>query len=104
MLVLRCYGFCTVLDSLDGWFQSVLRRESSGPASRSSLRAMEGRSKKQERAQRSRASFFKLSNFGPAHRRLVESECPYGKEPRPCPWGIPSLHFHVTKNKLLPMY
>ncbi len=39
-----------------------------------------------------------------AHRRLVESECLYGVEPCPCPWDIPSLHFHVTKNKLLPMY
>ncbi len=30
------------------------------------------------------------------------NQCPYGAEPRP--WDIPLLHFHVTKNKRLPMY
>ncbi len=32
-----------------------------------------------------------------AHRRLVQSECRYGAEPRPCPGFLPSLHF-VMKN------
>ncbi len=32
-----------------------------------------------------------------AHRRLVQSECRYGVEPRPCPGFLPSLHF-VMKN------
>ncbi len=40
------------------------------------------------------------SPLGPAHGRLVESDCPYGVEPRPCPgllgWNLSSvisLHF-----------
>ncbi len=53
-------------------------------------------------AERTLARCFKQSDLDTAHRRLVESECLYGAEPRP--WDIPSLHFHVRKNKLLPMY
>ncbi len=45
-------------------------------------RSMKGRSKRERNAVAPR---FKLSDFGPAHRRLVKSECPYGAEPRPCP-------------------
>ncbi len=50
------------------------------------------------------AHCFKQSDLDIAHRRLVESECLYGAEPHPCLWFLPSLHFHVMKNKLLPMY
>ncbi len=101
MLVLRCYGFCTVLDFFR-WL--VSRRESSEPASRSTLRALEGEARESrsttERA-RTQTRCFKQSDLDTAHRRLAESvSC--GAEPRP--WDIPSLHFHVTKNKLLPMY
>ncbi len=45
MLVLRFYGFCTVLDFFR-WL--VSGRESSGPASRSTLRALEGELQEQE--------------------------------------------------------
>ncbi len=47
-------------------------------------RAMKGRSKS-KRERNTVAPRFKLSDFGPSHRRLVESEYPYGAEPRPCP-------------------
>ncbi len=82
LLVPRCYGFGTVLDSSDGWFQGE------SPADRLPGRPcaeLEGELREQE--ERARAHWrlaFKLSGFGPAHRRLVESECPYGAEPHPC--------------------
>ncbi len=76
-----CCWFCDVTESLIGFSQPVLRRESSGLASGLRWRAMEGRSKKQESERNTVAPRFKLSDFGPAHRRLVESECPYGAEP-----------------------
>ncbi len=31
------------------------------------------------------ARCFSTVQLGPAHGRLVESDCPYGAEPRPCP-------------------
>ncbi len=34
------------------------------------------------------ARCFKQSDLDTAHRRLVESECLYGAEPRPCPWFL----------------
>ncbi len=83
LLVLRCYGFGTVLDFFR-WL--VSRRESSGPASRSTLRALEGearesRSTRERERERGRASSFELSGFGPAHRRLVESVSVWGGAP-----------------------
>ncbi len=69
MLVLRCYGFCTVLNS-PGWLVSVGVKAS---VQRTGFRVVwegdrrekqERRAGEQERAQRSRASFFKLSDFG----------------------------------------
>ncbi len=45
-------------------------------------------------------ALFSTVQLGPAHGRLVESDCPYGAEPRPCPgllgWNLRSvisLHF-----------
>ncbi len=102
LLVLRCYGFGTVLDFFR-WL--VSRRESSGPASRSRVARTGRESRSTRESERENADAPRLLNcpvLDTAHRRLVESECLYGVEP--CPCDIPSLHFHVTKNKLLPMY
>ncbi len=83
-----------------------VERESGGPASRSALRAFVGRSREngkrsfrdvqamfkrvrapEEESQRAaRASSFQLSGLDAAHRRLIESDCPYGAELHPCPW------------------
>ncbi len=79
-----------------------VERESGGPASRSALRAFERaefRSARElqggrERA-RERASSFQLSGLDAAHRRLIESDCPYGAELHPCPWfsgAMPTRH------------
>ncbi len=49
---------------------------------------------REERA-RGRASSFQLSGLDAAHRRLIESDCPYGVEPHPCPWfsgAMPTRH------------
>ncbi len=49
---------------------------------------------REERA-RGRASSFQLSGLDAAHRRLIESDCPYGAEPHPCPWfsgAMPTRH------------
>ncbi len=94
LLVLRRYGVYKVFDSSDGLSQPVLRRESSGPSG-SSLRALDSELREQEespgaqeRASCTLARCFKQSDLDTAHRRLVESECPYGAEPRPCPWFL----------------
>ncbi len=83
-----------------------VERESGGPASRSALRAFVGRSREngkrsfrdvqamfkrvrapeEERERAARASSFQLSGLDAAHRRLIESDCPYGAELHPCPW------------------
>ncbi len=76
MLVLRCYGFCTVLNSPGCPADWLPGR----PGGRSEGEARESRSTRESK--RGRGSSFKLSDFGPTHRRLVESECPYGAEPR----------------------
>ncbi len=51
-----------------------------------------GRSKRvQEHKKRESCTLarcFKQSDLDTAHRRLVESECLYGAEPRPCPWFL----------------
>ncbi len=86
------YGFGTVLDPLR-WLVSL--RESSGPASRSALRAFERaefrsarelQEGREERERAARASSFQLSGLDAAHRRLIEPDCPYGAELHPCPW------------------
>ncbi len=87
LLVLWCYGVYKVFDSTS-LSQPVLRRESSGPSG-SSLRALESELREQEeRESCTLARCFKQSDLATAHRRLVESECPYGAEPRPCPWFL----------------
>ncbi len=83
-----------------------VERESGGPASRSALRAFVGRSREngkrsfrdvqamfkrvrapeEESERTARASSFQLSGLDAAHRRLIESDCPYGAELHPCPW------------------
>ncbi len=40
----------------------------------------------EKRARAARASSFQLSGLDAAHRRLIESDCPYGAELHPCPW------------------
>ncbi len=52
------------------------------------------RGKRRERS-RGRASSFQLSGLDAAHRRLIESDCPYGAELHPCPWfsgAMPTRH------------
>ncbi len=89
MLVLRCYGFCTVLNS-PGWLVSVgvkasVQRTRPGHE----LREQEESPGAQERERESTlARCFKQSDLDTAHRRQVESECLYGAEPRPCPWFL----------------
>ncbi len=105
--LLRCW-FCDVTalarswTSSDGWFQGKSPDRLPGRE----LLEQEESSGAQERESEN-ADAPRLLNcpvLDTTHRRLVESECLYGVEPCPCPWDIPSLHFHVTKNKLLPMY
>ncbi len=100
LLVLRCYGFGTVLDFFR-WL--VSRRESSGPASRSRV-ARTGREFRSTR-ERERVARCRIVLNSPIWTPPTggwPNQCPCGAEPRP--WDIPSLHFHVTKSKLLPMY
>ncbi len=88
MLVMRCYGFCTVLTS-PRWLVSVGVK---ARVQRTGFRVVRESDRREK--QEARESFahwhvvFKQSDLGPAHRRLVESECPYGAEPHPCPWFL----------------
>ncbi len=79
---------------LDGWF-SRCRGQSSGKSEEApgKLRAL---FKRCSRASSHVQEMFKRESFatgallstvqlGPAHGRLVEYDCPYGAEPRPCP-------------------
>ncbi len=73
LLVPRCYGFGMVLDFIDGWFS---RRESSGPASRSALRALEGEAREFRSTRRA------FQEGGRAHRHVVLN-CPvFGHRPQ----------------------
>ncbi len=95
------YGFGTALDPLR-WL--VWLWESSGPASRSALRAFERaefrsarelQEGREESERAARASSFQLSGLDAAHRRLIESDCPHGAELHPCPWfsgAMPTRH------------
>ncbi len=90
---------------LDGWF-SRCRGQSSGKSasrqrsyerySRDVQEPIDVHAKSQARQEPrvkpcSRESDLRLARcfstvqLGPAHGRLVESDCPYGAEPRPCP-------------------
>ncbi len=57
LLVLRCYGFGTVLDFFR-WL--VSRRESSGPASRSTLRTLEGEARESRSTRRERVARWRV--------------------------------------------
>ncbi len=93
------YGFGTVLDPLR-WLVSL--GESSGPASRSALRAFERaefrstRELQEGREGEARRSRVVLNSpfFGRPQRRLVQSERRYGAEPRLPGWFF-AKHFHV---------
>ncbi len=102
------YGFGTALDPLR-WL--VWLWESSGPASRSALRAFERaefrsarelQEGREERERAARASSFQLSGLDAAHRRLIESDCPYGAEPHPCPWLSCKAFFMRLRNNFYP--
>ncbi len=79
------------------------RRALEGAASRSfrDVQAMFKRVREsEEESERAARASFKTVQLGPARGRLVESDCPYGAEPRPCPgllgWNLSSvisLHF-----------
>ncbi len=83
---------------LDGWF-SRCRGQSSGKSasrqrsyerySRDVQEPIDVHAKSHAMFERERflrlARCFSTVQLGPAHGRLVESDCPYGAEPRPCP-------------------
>ncbi len=79
-----CYaaGSATFTESFGWVFSAGVRARVLRTGFRVALES-DGR-KKQENKRESNAVAprFKLSDLGPAHRRLVESECPYGVEPR----------------------
>ncbi len=97
---------------LDGWF-SRCRGQSSGKSAsrqrakkyqqsyeRCSRDVQESQARQEPRARFATGALFSTVQLGPAHGRLVESDCPYGVEPRPCPgllgWNLSSvisLHF-----------
>ncbi len=119
-VVLWCYGPSILWIRLDGRFR---RCRGQSPADwlsgRPCMKTMKGRSKSkrartgrefsgvQESFKRcSRESFatgtlFSTVQLGPAHGRLVESDCPYGAEPRPCP-GFLGLKSKWSNISLIP--
>ncbi len=90
----RRYGVYTVFDSRVRYLsQPVLRRESSGPSFRHWRASFESRKSYKRGSRegaRTLARRFKQSDLDTAHRQLVESECRYGAEPRPCPGFLPA--------------
>ncbi len=104
---------------LDGWFSRCRGQSSGKSASRQrakkyqqsyercsrdvqeSHESQEPRESSQEHARERFATraLFSTVRLAPAHGRLVESDCPYGAEPRPCPgllgWNLSSvISFH----------
>ncbi len=97
---------------LDGWF-SRCRGQSSGKSAsrqrakkyqqsyeRCSRDVQESHEMFKPRERFATRALFSTVRLAPAHGRLVESDCPYGAEPRPCPgllgWNLSSvisLHF-----------
>ncbi len=81
---------------LDGWF-SRCRGQSSGKSASRQRASQERRStrkvtsavqamfKRCSRESFATGALFSTVQLGPAHGQLVESDCPYGAEPRPCP-------------------
>ncbi len=62
-----------------------------------------------ERESFATGALFKTVQLGPARRRLVESDCPYGAEPRPCPgllgWTKSSVISHALLGSInLPIF
>ncbi len=103
------YGFGTVLDPLR-WLVSLW--ESSGPASRSALRAFERAvtssgapesCKREERASTRTRLIFSTVRFGRPQRRLVQSERRYGAEPRLRGWFLQGI-FNGEKNNFWSLY
>ncbi len=100
---------------LDGWFSRCRGQSSGKSASRQrakkyqqsyegcsrDVQEMFKRAQSQERRERfATRALFSTVQLAPTHGRLVESDCPYGAEPRPCPgllgWNLSSvisLHF-----------
>ncbi len=86
------YGFGTVLrpPPMVGFVERVQRAGFQVSLARVWARRVQerprvARGKRRER-RRGRASSFQLSGLDAAHRRLIESDCPYGAELHPCPW------------------
>ncbi len=119
-VVLWCYGPSILWIRLDGWFSRCRGRSPADWLSgRPCTKTMKGRSKsKRARTGRefsgvqkmfksgSRERFatgalFSTVQLGPAHGRLVESDCPYGAEPRPCP-GFLGLMSKWSNISLIP--
>ncbi len=78
--------------SSDGWFRGERpadRRALEGAVAKAgSVASRSSRESRDSRASRERfatGALFSTVQLGPAHGRLVESDCPYGAEPRPCP-------------------
>ncbi len=84
-----------------GFEASVQRTGARWRAQLRKQEALVSRGSRESRDSRARAAHRRVVLNCPvldiAHRRLVQSECRYGAEPRPCPGSLPSLHF-VMKN------
>ncbi len=97
---------------LDGWFSRCRGQSSDKSASRQRAKkyqqsyercsrdVQESHESQEPRELFATGALFSTVQLGPAHGRLVESDCPYGAEPRPCPgllgWNLSSvisLHF-----------
>ncbi len=78
---------------LDGWFSRCRGQSSGESASRQRSYERYSRDVQEPRHVRERvqesdlqlARCFSTVQLAPPHGRLVESDCPYGAEPRPCP-------------------
>ncbi len=106
-VILWCYGFGTVLDFF-GWFrcESPAGRLPGQPCARWSaqLRVQEHQRVARERREVHAHSRVVLNcpSLDIAHRRLVQSECRYGAEPRPRPGLLLQGIFHVMRNNFYP--
>ncbi len=91
----------------DGWFgcESLAGRLPGQPCARLSAPssgAPESCKREEKRERAARASSFQLSGLDAAHRRLIESDCPYGAEPHPCPWLSCKAFFMRLRNNFYP--
>ncbi len=83
--------------SSDGWFQGERPADRPSGVGERASRAGRVTSEVQERELHTGTGVLNCPVLDIAHRRLVQSECRYGAEPRPCSGFLPSLHF-VMKN------